>query len=58
MYWGTCRANGDVNVIIAMYREVLMGDVQVGFEKGTVFYDRGLHGWGLKAEPFVTNLGR
>ena len=33
------------NVIISTYNDALMGDVQVGLEKGTVAFGSGLRGW-------------
>jgi acetamidase/formamidase len=42
-----------VNVIIATYNDALMGDVQVGPEKGTVAFGSGLHGWGFTVERFA-----
>jgi elongation factor 2 len=43
----------NVNVIIATYNDVLMGDVQVAPEKGTVAFGSGLHGWGFTTERFA-----
>mmetsp|Transcript_43214 Transcript_43214/g.134410 ORF Transcript_43214/g.134410 Transcript_43214/m.134410 type:complete len:838 (-) Transcript_43214:249-2762(-) len=43
----------DVNVIIATYNDPLMGDIQVGPEKGTVAFGSGLHGWGFNVERFA-----
>merc|ERR550514_1602494 len=43
----------NVNVIVATYNDVLMGDVQVGPEKGTVAFGSGLHGWGFNVERFA-----
>merc|ERR1712127_11929 len=47
------QAIENVNVIIATYNDVLMGDVQVGPEKGTVAFGSGLHGWGFNVERFA-----
>merc|ERR1712173_23330 len=41
------------NVIIATYNDALMGDVQVGPEKGTVAFGSGLHGWAFNVERFA-----
>lgn len=53
MPWCSCKATGDVNVSIAAYNDVLMGDVQVGPEKGTAISDSGLQCWGLKVGFFA-----
>mmetsp|Transcript_107450 Transcript_107450/g.336624 ORF Transcript_107450/g.336624 Transcript_107450/m.336624 type:complete len:431 (+) Transcript_107450:107-1399(+) len=47
------KAIEDVNVIIATYNDPLMGDIQVGPEKGTVAFGSGLHGWGFNVERFA-----
>jgi len=47
------KAIEDVNVIIATYNDALMGDIQVGPEKGTVAFGSGLHGWGFNIERFA-----
>merc|ERR1712127_1104091 len=47
------KAIEDVNVIVATYNDVLMGDVQVAPEKGTVAFGSGLHGWGFNVERFA-----
>jgi len=41
------------NVIIATYRDELLGDVQVYPEKGTVAFGSGLHGWGFTLTRFA-----
>lgn len=53
MYSRFRKAIEDVNVIIATYHDVLMGDVQVMPEKGTVAFGSGLHGWGFNVERFA-----
>merc|ERR1712232_277815 len=53
MYDRFRKAIEDVNVIIATYNDELMGDVQVGPEKGTVAFGSGLHGWGFNVERFA-----
>lgn len=49
------------NVIIATYRDELLGDCQVYPEKGTVAFGSGLHGWGFTltrfAEIYATKFG-
>merc|ERR1712176_210518 len=47
------KAIEDVNVLIATYNDSLMGDVQVGPEKGTVAFGSGLHGWAFNIERFA-----
>merc|ERR1712056_17226 len=47
------KAIENVNVIIATYHDKMMGDVQVGPEKGTVAFGSGLHGWGFNVERFA-----
>jgi len=53
MYFRFRKAIEDVNVIIATYHDELMGDVQVGPDKGTVAFGSGLHGWGFNVERFA-----
>jgi len=53
MYSRFRKAIEDVNVIIATYHDELMGDVQLGPEKGTVAFGSGLHGWGFNVERFA-----
>jgi elongation factor 2 len=53
MYGRFRKAIEDVNVIVATYHDKMMGDVQVGPEKGTVAFGSGLHGWGFNVERFA-----
>merc|ERR1712232_1024995 len=53
MYSKFRKAIEDVNVLIATYNDALMGDVQIGPEKGTVAFGSGLHGWGFNVERFA-----
>merc|ERR1711959_596643 len=53
MYSKFRKAVEDVNVINATYNDELMGDNQVGPEKGTVAFGSGLHGWGFNVERFA-----
>merc|ERR1712087_349107 len=53
MYSKFRKAIEDVNVLIATYNDALMGDIQVGPEKGTVAFGSGLHGWGFNVERFA-----
>jgi len=47
------RAIESVNVIIATYKDDLLGDVQVWPELGTVGFGSGLHGWGFGIGKFA-----
>jgi elongation factor 2 len=47
------RAIESVNVVIATYKDDLLGDVQVYPEKGTVGFGSGLHGWGFTIAKFA-----
>merc|ERR1719159_2362082 len=53
MYTKFRNAIENVNVIVSTYNDELMGDVQVGPEKGTVAFGSGLHGWGFNIERFA-----
>merc|ERR1711988_1807704 len=53
MYSKFRKAIEDVNVLISTYNDELMGDVQVGPEKGTVAFGSGLHGWAFNVERFA-----
>eukprot|EP01110_Echinostelium_bisporum_P011150 TRINITY_DN486_c0_g1_i1.p1 TRINITY_DN486_c0_g1~~TRINITY_DN486_c0_g1_i1.p1 ORF type:complete len:841 (-),score=493.33 TRINITY_DN486_c0_g1_i1:6-2528(-) len=52
-YQAFCRAIESVNVIVATYQDVLMGDVQVRPEKGTVAFGSGLQQWGFTLDRFA-----
>jgi len=47
------RAIESVNVIIATYKDDLLGDVQVFPSDGTVGFGSGLHGWGFTVQTFA-----
>jgi len=47
------KAIESVNVIIATYKDDLMGDLQVFPDKGTVGFGSGLHGWGFNINRFA-----
>jgi elongation factor 2 len=53
MYTRFRKSMEDVNVIISTYNDDLLGDIQVGPEKGTVAFGSGLHGWGFNIERFA-----
>lgn len=52
MYQTFSRAIESVNVIIAMYNDELLGDVQVYPEHGSVAFGSGLHQWGFTLKKF------
>jgi len=47
------RAIESVNVVIATYKDDLLGEVQVYPERGTVGFGSGLHGWGFTIQKFA-----
>jgi len=47
------RSIESVNVIIATYKDDLLGEVQVYPEQGTVGFGSGLHGWGFTITRFA-----
>lgn len=47
------RAVESVNVVIATYKDDLLGEVQVYPQKGTVGFGSGLHGWGFTLQKFA-----
>jgi elongation factor 2 len=47
------RAIESVNVVIATYKDDLLGDVQVYPSDGTVGFGSGLHGWGFTIQRFA-----
>jgi len=47
------RAIESVNVVIATYKDDLLGDVQVYPSDGTVGFGSGLHGWGFTVQKFA-----
>jgi len=52
-YQTFARSIESVNVVIATYRDDLLGDVQVYPEKGTVGFGSGLHSWGFTIGRFA-----
>jgi len=48
------RALESVNVVIATYKDDLLGDVTVYPQAGTVGMGSGLHGWGFTLDKFAT----
>jgi elongation factor 2 len=47
------RAIESVNVVIATYKDDLLGEIQVYPEKGTVGFGSGLHSWGFTVGRFA-----
>lgn len=52
-YQAFSRAIECANVIIANYRDDLLGDISVDPCRGTVGFGSGLHGWGFTTEVFA-----
>jgi len=53
-YQTFARSIETVNVVIATYKDDLLGEVQVYPERGTVGFGSGLHGWGFTVQKFAT----
>jgi elongation factor 2 len=58
LYQTFSRTIESVNVIISMYHEAALGDVQVYPEKGTVAFGSGLHGWAFTLRQFATRYAK
>lgn len=52
-YQTFARSIETVNVVIATYKDDLLGEVQVYPERGTVGFGSGLHGWGFTVNRFA-----
>eukprot|EP00559_Dactyliosolen_fragilissimus_P004939 CAMPEP_0184871968 /NCGR_PEP_ID=MMETSP0580-20130426/41021_1 /TAXON_ID=1118495 /ORGANISM="Dactyliosolen fragilissimus" /LENGTH=849 /DNA_ID=CAMNT_0027374699 /DNA_START=695 /DNA_END=3244 /DNA_ORIENTATION=- len=57
LYQAFCRAIESVNVIVAMYNDEALGDVQVDPTKGTVAFGSGLHQWAFTLKRFARTYG-
>jgi len=57
LYQAFCRSIESVNVIVAMYNDEALGDVQVDPTKGTVAFGSGLHQWAFTLKRFATTYG-
>jgi len=57
LYQAFCRSIESVNVIIAMYNDEDLGDVQVHPTKGTVAFGSGLHQWAFTLKRFARTYG-
>jgi elongation factor 2 len=57
LYQAFCRSIESVNVIVAMYNDEALGDVQVDPCKGTVAFGSGLHQWAFTLKKFAKTYG-
>eukprot|EP00586_Coscinodiscus_wailesii_P001975 CAMPEP_0172482620 /NCGR_PEP_ID=MMETSP1066-20121228/9100_1 /TAXON_ID=671091 /ORGANISM="Coscinodiscus wailesii, Strain CCMP2513" /LENGTH=851 /DNA_ID=CAMNT_0013245881 /DNA_START=140 /DNA_END=2695 /DNA_ORIENTATION=+ len=57
LYQAFCRAIESVNVIVAMYNDEALGDIQVDPCKGTVAFGSGLHQWAFTLKKFAKTYG-
>jgi len=57
LYQAFCRAIESVNVIVAMYNDEALGDVQVHPTQGTVAFGSGLHQWAFTLKGFAKTYG-
>ena len=53
LYQAFARTVESANVVISIYTDKSIGDVQVYPEKGTVAFGSGLHGWGFTLRQFA-----
>jgi elongation factor 2 len=58
LYQAFCRAIESVNVIVAMYNDEALGDVQVDPTAGTVAFGSGLHQWAFTLKRFARTYGQ
>lgn len=58
LYQTFARTIESVNVIISMYNEEALGDVQVYPEQGTVAFGSGLHGWAFTLRQFANRYAK
>jgi len=57
LYQAFCRSIESVNVIVSMYNDEKLGDVQVHPTKGTVAFGSGLHQWAFTLKKFARTYG-
>jgi len=57
LYQAFCRSIESVNVIVAMYNDEALGDVQVDPCAGTVAFGSGLHQWAFTLKRFAKTYG-
>ncbi|KAG0134953.1 elongation factor 2 [Tuber indicum] len=58
LYQSFSRTVQCVNVIVATYSDIALGDVQVYPDKGTVAFGSGLHGWAFTLRQFATRYAK
>lgn len=58
LYQGFARTVESINVIISMYFDKALGDVQVKPEKGTIAFGSGLHGWAFTVRQFAIRYAK
>lgn len=58
LYQSFSRTIESVNVIISMYLDKALGDVQVYPDKGTVAFGSGLHGWAFTVRQFAIRYAK
>ena len=57
LYQAFCRSIESVNVIVSMYNDEALGDIQVDPTKGTVAFGSGLHQWAFTLKKFAKTYG-
>lgn len=57
-YQSFSRAIESANVIIANYKDDLLGEIDVEPKRGTVGFGSGLHGWGFTTRTFAAFYGK
>merc|ERR1712127_193427 len=57
LYQAFCRSIESVNVIVSMYNDEALGDIQVDPTKGTVAFGSGLHQWAFTLKGFARTYG-
>jgi len=57
LYQAFCRAIESVNVVVSMYNDEALGDIQVCPIKGTVAFGSGLHQWAFTLKKFAKTYG-
>jgi len=57
LYQAFCRSIESVNVIVSMYNDEALGDIQVDPCAGTVAFGSGLHQWAFTLKKFAKTYG-
>jgi len=57
LYQAFCRSIESVNVIVSMYNDEALGDVQIDPTAGTVAFGSGLHQWAFTLKKFARTYG-